>query len=291
MRRACIDIGSNTTRLLVADVAGGRLVEVAQERVFTLLGRVVAEGEPLPDALVAEVAATVAQQARRARAHGAGEVQVLGTAAVRRAGNAAELVAAVRVVAGEEVEILSPARESCLAFLGATAALGPEAPPEAVGVVDVGGGSTDLAVGRCGGDPVWTASPPLGSADVTVRWLAGDPPGSAALAAARAGIEEAFAGLAPPPAACALAVGGSATSLGRVAGVELGPAELVAALAAITAAPADVVSGRHDLDPRRAALLPAGILLLEAAARAFGVPLRAVRGGVREGALLEAADR
>ncbi len=291
MRRACIDIGTNTTRLLVADVTGAGLAEVAQERVFTLLGRAGADAGALPPALIAEVAATVAEQAGRARAHGAEEVRVLGTAAVRRAGNAADLVAAVRAVAGEEVEVLSPAREARLAFLGATAALGPDRPAETVGVVDVGGGSTDLAVGPCGGEPVWTASPALGSADVAARWLPGDPPSAAALAEARAGIAAVFADVAPPPVARALAVGGSATSFGRVAGVELGPVALAAALAALTAAPAGVIADRHGLDPRRAGLLPAGILLLEASARAFGTSLRAVRGGLREGALLEAAAR
>src|SRR3954451_15633464 len=92
MRRACVDIGSNTTRLLVADVEGGALKEVRAERAFTRLG----PGRRLSDGRCREVAALVAAQVRRARDDGAESVRIVGTAAVRDSPSGPELVAAVR---------------------------------------------------------------------------------------------------------------------------------------------------------------------------------------------------
>lgn len=292
MRLACIDIGSNTTRLLVADVEGGRLRQVAHERVFTPLARAVATGRPLADELIAEVARVVAAQERRARERGAASVRILGTAAIRRAPNGDALVVAASELADLRVEVLSPAQESELAFLGATAA--PEGgcrTGETVGVIDVGGGSTELVAGRPGEPPSWCGSPGLGSADVAARWLTGDPPSSVEVDGAREGVRGAFAALGAPAVDRALAVGGGATSLGRVAGVELGQDPLCAALAELLSGPAAQVASRLRLDARRVALLPASIVLLEAGSAAFGAPLLAVRGGVREGALLQAAAR
>lgn len=289
MRGACIDIGSNTTRLLVADVEGGKLREVDHERVFTPLARAVATGRPLAHDLIADVAQVVASQERRARERGAESVRVLGTAAIRRAPNGYALAAAVAEGAGRPVEVLSPREESELAFLGATAA--PEGgcrTGETVGVIDVGGGSTELIAGCPGESPSWYGSPGLGSADVAARWFAGDPPSGAEVDAAREGVRAAFAALGAPSVDRALAVGGGATSLVRVAGAELGPGSLRAGLAELLAGPAAQVASRMGLDARRVALLPAAIVLLEAGSTAFGATLLAVRGGVREGALLQA---
>jgi len=292
VRGACIDIGSNTTRLLVADVTGGGLEEVASERVFTPLAAAAAGGGAVPLELLEEVAAVVARQADRARAGGATRIRVLGTAAIRRASNGGHLADEVAGRAGLPVEVLAPEQEARLAFLGATAAPGARCREgERVGVIDVGGGSTELTAGMPGDAPGWCASPGLGSADVTARFLGGDPPPAREIAAARAAVDALFASVRPPAVVRALAVGGSATSLGRLAGTELDARALQAALDALVGGPADAVARRHALDPRRVALLPAAILLLAAGARAFGVPLVAVRGGVREGALLEAYAR
>lgn len=292
MRGACIDIGSNTTRLLVADVAADRLEEVASERVFTPLAGSAAGGEGVPLELVEEVASVVARQAGRARESGATHIRVLGTAAVRRAPNGGELVDAVATRAGVPVEVLAPEQEARLAFLGATAAPGARCREwETVGVIDVGGGSTELAAGLPGRAPGWYASPEIGSADLTTRCLGGDPPTGREIAAARAEVAASFASVHAPAVGRALAVGGSATSLGRLAGTELDERALQTALDALVDGSAAFVAKRHALDPRRVALLPAAILLLAAGARAFGTPLVAVRGGMREGALLEAHAR
>src|SRR3954452_5073647 len=87
VRRACVDIGTNTTRLLVADVEGGALTEVRAERAFTKL----APGQALTDGKLRQVAELVAAQVRRAQQDGATSIRVLGTAAIRGAPNGGEL--------------------------------------------------------------------------------------------------------------------------------------------------------------------------------------------------------
>jgi exopolyphosphatase/pppGpp-phosphohydrolase len=86
----------------------------------------------------------------------------------------------------------------------------------------------------------------------------------------------------------AVAVGGSATSLGRVAGPMLDAPSLQRALTELTAAPAAAVAERFVIDPERARLLPAGLLILEGASRLLEATIQVGRGGIREGVLLEA---
>src|SRR5436305_717757 len=140
VRRACIDIGSNTTRLLVADGDGQALREVHQERAFTRIGRGLQAGGTIAPAKLAEVVEVVRAQLGSARALGAEEVRAVATAAIRRAGNGADLVSAIANDCGLTVEILSGEEEARLAFLGAGRSLA-QPPSGELGVVDVGGGS------------------------------------------------------------------------------------------------------------------------------------------------------
>jgi exopolyphosphatase / guanosine-5'-triphosphate,3'-diphosphate pyrophosphatase len=287
LRAACIDIGSNTTRLLVADCDPASLVEVYQERVFTRLGRARGPGGVIEAEKIDEVVATVHRQVTVARAHGAGEVRAVATAAVRNAANGAALVAAIAQAIGLEVTVLSAAEEARLAFLGAAAMRG-ETPSRLLGVVDVGGGSSEVVVGHAPDAIAWWASLPVGSGALTEEHLASDPPEAHELAAARAEVDGALAGLTPPRPAVAVAVGGSATSLSRVAGPVLDDAALGRALTVLAAEPSGTVAARFAIDPQRARLLPAGLLILQAGARLLGVPVTVGRGGIREGVLLEA---
>ena len=93
---ACIDIGSNTTRLLVAQPADGQLREVLQQRAFTRLGKGLRRDEAIPEDKLEEVARVVATQVRLAEELGTGELRAVATAAIRRAGNGGALCAAVR---------------------------------------------------------------------------------------------------------------------------------------------------------------------------------------------------
>jgi exopolyphosphatase / guanosine-5'-triphosphate,3'-diphosphate pyrophosphatase len=288
MRCACIDIGSNTTRLLVADVLDGRLEPVLEVRAFTRLGRAMAADGTIPPVTVDALAAVVREQHATAAAHGAQRVRVVATAAIRMAANGADVVAALAERTGAPVGIVPGEDEARLAFLGATRTL--EVPPAGtIAVVDVGGLSTEIAVGTLAGGVAWARSYPVGSAVLSAH-CAGDPPTPADMETMRAVARAAFAGHAPPAAADhAVAVGGSAASLPTLVGPVLDAPALERALAKLTAAPAAEVARAHDLAHERTQLLPAGILVLDAAGQRLGMPLRIGRGGLREGVILELA--
>ena len=285
VRSACIDIGSNTTRLLVAEPDGAGLREVEHRRMFVPLvdGRDGAIGAETITVLASVVAAHVAV----ARDCGAERVHAVATAAIRRAANREALCEAIRREAGVRVRVLDGAEEARLAFAGATGTLA--SPPDGiVAVADVGGGSSELVAGTVRGGVTWFTSLPVGSGDLTERHVHSDPPSPAEIAALRAEADAAFAGVHAPRAECAYAVGGSATSMRRLCGGELTPRTLEAALAVVTAHPVRDAAAGLSLARERVRLLPAGLVLLRAAAEAFGgIPLEIARGGLREGVVLE----
>jgi len=287
--RACIDIGSNTTRLLVAECEQGRISEFHQERAFTRIGAAIDEDGMIAAEKVAEIAAVVAAQLTAAQRLGVDAVRCVATASVRRAANAAVLAEQIaQRCQGLVVEVLSGEEEARLAFLGASATS--NAPAGAnLGVVDVGGGSSELVVGVRPAQISWWASYHLGSGDLTAACLPSDPPEPPELAAAREHIAAVLRDAEPPPVETALAVGGSATSLVRLAGRRLDADSLGRSLRLLCSLPAASVAAEFGLDHQRVRLLPAGLLILEAAAERLRVPLRVARGGLREGVLLEAA--
>jgi len=285
MRCACVDIGTNTTRLLVAEAQEGTLREVAALRRFLRL-RAQEQGG-IDDATVAELAVTVAAHVRLARRQGAQRVRVVATAAIRGAPNREALCAEVARAAGVAVEVLSGEEEARLAFAGATATLD-GAPTGMLGVVDVGGGSSELVAGTLTEGVSWVTSFELGSGVLTDRHVRHHPPTPRELDAIRAEIDTAVCDIDPPLVRFALAVGGSATSVRQIAGEELTPATLGRALGLVTAVSAPEAARRFGVDVERVRLLPAGLLLLEAAWAAFGgAPLRIANGGLREGVVLQ----
>jgi exopolyphosphatase/guanosine-5'-triphosphate,3'-diphosphate pyrophosphatase len=284
--RGCIDIGSNTTRLLVADCAGGTLTEVCQRRAFTRLGEGLEAGGEITSEKVSDVVAAVAAQARLARELGASSIRAVGTAALRRGANRAAVLDAVRSATGVVVELLTGEEEARLAFLGATHGI-QDPPDRMVGVIDVGGGSTELIAGTVGDGVAWWRSFELGSGDLAERHLRSDPPADEQLDAVRADLRARLAGVDAPRPARGLAVGGSATSLRRLVGSQLHAPALERGLCVLVREPAEAVARRYELDPRRVRLLPAGLLILEAAAEVLGCPLEVSSGGLREGLLLD----
>jgi exopolyphosphatase/guanosine-5'-triphosphate,3'-diphosphate pyrophosphatase len=289
VRRACIDIGSNTTRLLVADCDGERIVTIHQEREFTHMRRALTGSGEIEPAKIAEVVEVVTAQLQRARELGAVEVRGVATAAVRQAANRDALVSALRHSCGLEITVLSAADEARLAFSGAARTLGRSlAGP--LGVVDVGGGSSELVVGT-GPDHVdWYASFPVGSGQLTDECLRSDPPSAEEIGQARKRVGQVLDGVQPPPAACVVAVGGSATSLRRIAGPVLDAQAFRRVLGLLAAERAVDVARRFALDADRVRLLAAGLLILEATADLFEAPLEVAYGGLREGLLLEVSD-
>ncbi|MGI8714596.1 MAG: hypothetical protein ACR2NR_15755 [Solirubrobacteraceae bacterium] len=290
MRAGCIDIGSNTTRLLIADRVGSGLEAVHQERVFTRIGRGLIAGGTIPDEKIAEVVTVVAAQLASARELGVHELRGVATAAIRGAANGAQLLAAIREATGLEVELLSREQEARLAFRGAAAMLDTvdSAPARSLGVLDVGGGSSEMVIGTAPQQIEWWASAPLGSSSLTDQWLHSDPPSAAELAGARRHAVTILGELDPPRPSLVVAVGGSATSLCRLAGAVLDAGALVRALRVLASQPSEVVARRSLIDPQRARLLPAGLLILEAMAELLASTITVGRGGIREGVVLEA---
>jgi exopolyphosphatase/guanosine-5'-triphosphate,3'-diphosphate pyrophosphatase len=286
---ACVDIGSNTTRLLVADVEDGDIRELAAVREFTLLGSSALEDGTIPHAKVVETAEAVAAQVATARRLGAQLITIVGTAMLRSAPNSLEVATEVERLTGFPMRVLSEAAEAELSFLGATAMS--ELPPGVpIAVADVGGGSSEIAVGVPGQNPDWWKSIPIGSAKLARQCITSDPPRTDEVAMCRERAAELVRELDPPEVSAALAVGGSASSLRLLAGGRLDDLALERALHVLAHASCADIARDHEIDVRRVKLLPAGIAILSAITGVLGVPLQVARGGLREGVILRLAD-
>jgi exopolyphosphatase/guanosine-5'-triphosphate,3'-diphosphate pyrophosphatase len=288
LRRACIDIGSNTTRLLVADCDGTGLVEHRQERAFTLIGRSIDANGAIPATKLAEVVHAVVAQYKIACDLGAEQIRCVATAAIRRAANGDALARLVSgTCEGLELEILSGAEEARLAFIGAAWAVG-GGDEQGLGVIDAGGGSSELVVGDGPACVRWWVSVPIGSGDVTQRWLPSDPPTAGEVDEAMERTRAIFADVQPPPDVNRLvAVGGSATSLRVLAGPLLDVRSLDHLLGTAQRFSAVEFARSFGIDVQRARLLAGGLLILRAVTELFDAPLEIGRGGLREGLLLD----
>jgi exopolyphosphatase/guanosine-5'-triphosphate,3'-diphosphate pyrophosphatase len=145
-------------------------------------------------------------------------------------------------------------------------------------------------VGEHDGRMAWSASFAIGSGFLADSYLRSDPPSARELTRVRSHVAGAFDGLVPPPAEHAVAVGGTATSLRRLVGAELGHETLERGIRVLATTPIAEVAQRFELDPERVRLLPAGILVLAAMSDLLALPLRIARGGLREGVLLELVE-
>ena len=283
---AAIDIGSNTTRVLVAEPTEGQLRKVMEQRAYTRIGKASQHDGAVDAEKVAEVAEAVATQVRLAEEVGAETIRTVATAAIREASNRDEIVSEVSRVAGVPVEVLSEHEEGRLAFLGATKTLGHPVEGE-VGVVDVGGGSSEVVLGSAGEGLRSVESFKIGSGTLADDFLSNDPPSPAELRAVREYIAEFFDGVEFEQPDQAVAVGGSATSLRALVGAALEYETLERAIRVLTGAPIAEVAKRFELDPRRVRILPTGVLLLEKLSELLGQPLQIGKGGLREGVILD----
>lgn len=282
MTRAVISLGSNTARLLVVrDVAPGALEQLEHRQIGTRLGEGLRDAGALAPGAIERTLAAVAEFAAAARARGA-TVSCIATSALRRASDAAAFCERVRALAGAPVEILSGRVEAEASFRGATATLPHDG--VRVAVIDVGGGSSECAVGR-DGRLEDAASVEIGSVRVAERYpaLTGGAPGRRARAAAAAARPEIAATLEPfaalPPAGRVRCVAGTpmtigairtATHVDAVSGLVLARTELDATidrLLDLTLAERRALPG---MLPQRADILPAGALVLSEALRLLG---------------------
>jgi exopolyphosphatase/guanosine-5'-triphosphate,3'-diphosphate pyrophosphatase len=283
---AAIDIGSNTTRLLVAEPVEGQLKKVMEQRAYTRIGKAIDGEGRICEEKIGEVSDVVGTQVRLAKELGAKEIRAVATAAIREAGNGEEVAEAVGAAAGVPVEILSEEEEGRLSFIGATKTLGH--PVEGlVGVVDVGGGSSEVILGTVPGGAQSVRSWPVGSGNLAEELISSDPPSAAEIRRIRDRIDDLFEGVELQRPAQAVAVGGSATSLRRLVGAVLEYETLERGIRVLCGDPATEVARRFELDPTRVRILPTGILLLEKLSDLLGQPLQIGKGGLREGIILD----
>ncbi len=283
---AAIDIGSNTTRVLVAEPIEGQLKKVMEQRAYTRINKAIDESGAITAEKIAEVCEVVATQVRLARELGAEEIRAVATAAVREASNGARAARAIAVAAGVPVEVLSDEEEGRLSFIGATKTLGHPV-DGTVGVVDVGGGSTEVILGTVPGGAETVRSWRVGSGVLADELIASDPPSAAEIRRVRDRIEDIFEGVEIEHPSQAVAVGGSATSLRRLVGAVLEYETLERGIRVLSADPAAEVARRFELDPQRVRILTTGVLLLEKVSELLGQPLQIGKGGLREGVILD----
>lgn len=286
MRRAVVDIGSNTTRLYIASVEDGRITQELERRTkVTRLGAGVDKDGRLSDEAMQRVYDTLDDYKALIDQHGAEEAVAVLTSATRDAANGAEFAATVRERYAIEPHVLRGEHEAQLSFLGATSDRDPDATAPTL-VIDIGGGSTELIIGR-GRSAEFFVSTQAGVVRQTERHLHSDPPTAEEMEAvskdAHAIIEASVPSEHRRAVEHAIAVAGTATSLAAIA-QDLDPYDpakvhgyVLAAqqrdalrdrLASMTLEERRHVKG---LDPARAPTIVAGVLILTEVMNLFGV--------------------
>jgi len=223
-RVAAVDCGTNSLRLLVADVDPVRaeLTDVARRMEIVRLGQGVDQtGRLVPEAL-ARTAGVLRDYAEVIAGTAAGAVRMVATSATRDASNSAEFTRQVKEILGIAPEVLTGSQEAMLSFTGATAELAAAHDAAPFLVVDIGGGSTEFVLGGPGVPAAHAISVDIGCVRMTERHLHGDPPSGAELAAATADIDAALDAVTDAvPVRQARTLVGLAGSVTTVAGIAL----------------------------------------------------------------------
>jgi exopolyphosphatase/guanosine-5'-triphosphate,3'-diphosphate pyrophosphatase len=283
---AAVDIGSNTTRVLVAEPQDGQLRKVMEQRAYTRFEKDSKRKGKITAEKIAELAEVVTTQVRLAEELGAERIRIVATAAIRESKNADAVAKQIGEAAGLEVEVLTEEEEGRLAFIGATKTLGHPVDGD-IGVVDVGGGSSEIILGTVAEGVRDVRSFKIGSGAVAEEFLTNDPPSAAEIRSLRDYIDDFFEGVEIDQPGQAVAVGGSATSLRTLVGAVLEYETLERAVRVLTGDPIAEVAKKFELDPRRVRILPAGVLILEKLSELLGQPLQIGKGGLREGVILD----
>ena len=298
--QAIIDLGTNTILMVVGRLqADGKTEILADLHAIARLGKGVdAKGHILPETLE-RVGEFFQDYKKRALSLGADQISAFGTSALRDAANREDFIASIKRLSGIEVFTLSGREEARLTFAGA--GFGIEL-PKCYCVLDIGGGSTELAYGSHG-HVQQLASVDLGAVRITERHFDRLPPSSAQLEAARATIREQLGKLFTYPAGVALVgVAGTATTIGALAsGVEdfnaaslnghILPQSKVAKITAYLATlELERIRAIRQIHPQRADIITAGALILSTALDLFQcseliVSTRGIRYGLLARAL------
>ena len=282
-RVAVIDIGTNSTRLLVADVSGTAVEEVERQTRVTRLGRGVDISGQLSSGAIEEVCGAIASYVAVYQELGAETVTAIATSAVRDASNGGAFVAELRERFALSATVLGGEEEARLTYLGATAGVPPAVPTL---IVDIGGGSTELIVGNAD-EIAFHASLQAGVVRQSERHIASDPPAAAELedlaAEIRDLLDEAVGAHPEAHAEAGIAVAGTPTSLAaieleldpydpkRVHGHELALPTAQRILARLSTVPLAERAGITGLHADRAPTIVAGVVILIEVMRAFGL--------------------
>lgn len=308
-RRAVIDIGTNSVKVLVAEVSGSAIRPVVEQSRQTRLGQGFYKHHRLQSGPIAQTARAVAEFVALAREHQAQAFKIIATSAVRDAVNAQELASAVQGSAGLPVEVISGEQEAIWAFQGVTT--DPRLAALPLVLLDVGGGSTQFSVGS-GGRQHFHQSFPLGTVRLIEHMPHSDPPTMDELAAARHTLrlfltDKVAASLGPAldrEAAAAqepfqlVATGGTATILARIEGkldtfdrerieaAHLSAKRVRSMTEQLWGLPLQERKLTTGLPANRADVILAGVAIYEAAMETFGFPnLRISTRGLRFGAV------
>jgi len=301
-RVAVIDVGTNSARLLVADVEGDRLVPVERRSTVTRLGRGVDLSGRLSAEAIEDACEAIGGYVATVEELGAERLVAIATSAVRDAENGDAFVAELRERFALSARVLDGEEEARLTYLGATA----EHPPaEPTLVVDIGGGSTELIVGS-GDESSFHASLQAGVVRHSERHVASDPPTAIeleALAADVRGLIDSAVG-AGVEASAGIAVAGTPTSLAaveqelepydpaRVHGHVLSLTSIQRMLSRLASAPLSERVQIPGMHPDRAPTIVAGVVILIETMRAFGLDeVRASEHDILYGVAIDASSR
>jgi exopolyphosphatase/guanosine-5'-triphosphate,3'-diphosphate pyrophosphatase len=301
-RVAAVDLGTNSTRLLVADVDDGSISDLARETRITRLGEGVDERRRLLPGPIARVRNVLTDFRRTAESLGAGQKLAIATSAIRDAENGEAFLGEVEWSYGFVTRLLSGHDEALMTFRGVTS----ERPLEhGTVIVDIGGGSTEFVVG--GRDGIrWHDSLDIGSTRVTERFLHSDPPTKEELDSAAAAVRALMTERVPDEirsdTGAAIGVAGTLTtiaalSLGldeydrdQVHGSKLSATELEEQLQRLASVPLEERRGMRPLDPDRAPVIVGGALIAREVLAYFGLDkLEISERDILDGAALAAA--
>jgi exopolyphosphatase/guanosine-5'-triphosphate,3'-diphosphate pyrophosphatase len=300
VRLAIIDVGTNTTLLLVAETDGGSLRVLDERAEITRLGRGIGAEGGLGRPGIERTLAVLAKYAAIAKEHHA-TIHAIGTEALRRAPNADEFLRPAARVLGTQIEVIDGGREAALTFLAAARSF-PAVAAGTVVVIDIGGGSTEIIVARSGRID-FRKSLPIGSVRLTERHIKSDPATRTDIAAVTDQITRLLAPVSfPSPPLTLVGTAGTVTSL---AAMSLGLASYDPQLVhghRLSLRTLDVQIGRLEtstqaerehipgLDPKRADVILAGALILQKLAEATHASEILVSDrGIRWGLLYEKA--
>jgi len=285
-RFASIDIGTNSVLLLVADrQPDGTFTPVIERAEITRLGRGVDKTRTLSPEGMEDTLRVLAAFASEARLQGAEDIAVSATSAARDASNGALFLAAAQQRAGVTVEIISGELEAQLSFTSAFSDFALKAPNQPLVVLDIGGGSTEFIYGETDGKVRFRHSYNVGSVRLTERFITSHPIPTEQREQIRTHLRETFASLPPPPEHFRLVgVAGTVTTLysvlhevdpydsARVHGQSLSLVELAALTPRLCDLSLETRRGLPGLQPKRADVICAGALILEAAFTGLGAP-------------------